>query len=112
MGVLPVLGTAILTISDHSKSQGLYALGILVRVGHGDHGFVGYVVAGTGVSFSLVFNGPGGTLWCYLSLFPIMMHKTTPNILKQIKCYTRLIQLQAIPTRISESTHNVDPANP
>lgn len=62
MAVLPLLKTATPRISDQSTSPGLYALGILGGVGHGDLGFVGFVVAGTGVSFCPVFNGPGGTL--------------------------------------------------
>lgn len=88
MAVLPVLETATPTISGHNKSQGLYALGVLVGVGYGDLGFVGYVMVGTGVSFCLGFNGPGGTLWCYLSLFPTMMHKNTPKTLRQTESYT------------------------
>lgn len=88
MAVLPLLESATPTVSNHSKSQGLYALGILVEVGHRNLEFVGYAVGDTGVSLCLVFNGPGGILRCYLSLFPIMMHKNTPNTPRQTECYT------------------------
>lgn len=78
MAVFPHLEAATPAISDHRRSPGLYTLGVLVGVRCGELAFVGYVVARTGVSFW--FSGPGGTLWCCLSLPP--WSTCAPNTLR------------------------------
>lgn len=56
----PLLEALSPTISDHRKSRSLRMLGVLVGVRHGELGFVGHVVAGTGAFFW--FYGPRGTV--------------------------------------------------
>lgn len=106
MAVLPLLKTATPRISDQSTSQGLYVLGTLGGEGHGDLGFVGHMVAGTGVSFCPVLMDQVGLY----SLITVPHHDAQKSfkhteadwVLHTPLC---LIQLQAVPACISESTH-------
>lgn len=88
MAVLPLLKTATPRISNESMSQGLYVLGTLGGVGHGDLGFVGYMVAGTGVSFCPVLMDQVGLYSLIYHHSPSRCTKKASNTLRQTECYT------------------------